>query len=140
MPRLHSVDGSTGGMILKGQPKYPEETCPTVILPTTNSTRTGLGPNLGLQGKKQTNFLNHGMAEMCSECCTVLLSWLHHKISRGHTEPTVYIIALVFLSPFSDPLENLVIDHRNCNPVHWWTVSNIGFCVISGFHSGIDED
>jgi len=38
LPRLHSVDGSTGGMILKRQPKYPEETSLSVILPTTNST------------------------------------------------------------------------------------------------------
>jgi hypothetical protein len=57
LPRLHSVDGSTDGMILKGQPKYPEKTCPSVILPTTNSTWTGLGLNLGLQGKKQRNKL-----------------------------------------------------------------------------------
>lgn len=57
LPRLHSVDGSTGVFILMGQPKYPKETYPSVILPTTNSTWSGLELNLGLQGKKQSNKL-----------------------------------------------------------------------------------
>jgi hypothetical protein len=80
------------------------------------------------------------MARMYSECCTVL-SWLHHKISWGHTQLIVYIIALVFLSALSDPLENLVTGNRN-----WQSCSLMNcikhrlLCVISGFHSGVDED
>jgi len=76
LPRLHSADGSTGGMILKGQPKYPEETCPTVILPTTNSTWTGLGLNVGFQGKKQSNKLPepwHGRNVFRILCSSALL-------------------------------------------------------------------
>ena len=42
--------------------KYLEKTCPIVTLSTTNPTRTGLGLNLGLCGKRlESNRLSDGM-------------------------------------------------------------------------------
>jgi hypothetical protein len=52
--------GSDGGMILSGEPKNSEKTCPSATLSTTNSIWADPGTNPGLCGERLvTNHLSH---------------------------------------------------------------------------------